>query len=438
MPNKIKKFWDSLGPGLITGASDDDPSGIVTYSIAGAKYGYGTLWTMLFILPLMTIIQEMSARIGLSSSCGLAGNIKRHYSKLLLVFISTLIIISNVFNIGADVYGMAAAIDLLLPGSTKAWSAVIVFGMMWLIVALPYRKIVAIFKWLAISLLAYVAAGLVFMTDWPAALKNTIIPTLELKYDFLLVIMAIFGTTISPYLAFWQASEEAEEERIKRGSNDGKFTCEFKTVTKNELRQAMGDTKVGMVFSNLVGFFIIGLTGSILFKAGIHNIETVEAAAEALKPLAGEYASILFTLGIVGAGLLAIPILAGSSAYVLAETFNWKASLNKPFSKAKEFYVVIIVATGFGILMPYFGIGPIKALFWTAVIHAIVAPFLIASLIHMANNKAIVGPNVNKKSANYIAYLTLVIMVLIGLAVIVVEMPFPETAKALIYSVFPR
>lgn len=438
MPNRLKKFWKSLGPGLITGASDDDPSGIVSYSIAGAKYGYSTLWTMIFILPLMVVIQEMCARIGLSSSCGLAGNIKRHYSKLLLVFISTLIIVSNIFNIGADVYGMAAGIELLLPGSTKIWSFLIVFFMIGLIIKLPYRRIVGIFKWLAISLLAYVLAGVMFITDWPSVLAGTLIPSFDGRYEYLLVIMAIFGTTISPYLAFWQASEEAEEERIKRDNTDGRFVCEFKTVTKNELRRAMEDTKYGMVFSNLVGFFIIALTGSVLFSAGINNIETVKDAAEALRPLAGEYAYLLFTLGLISSGLLAIPILAGSSAYVLAEIFNWEASLDRPFSKAKEFYIVIVIATAFGLIMPYLGIGPIKALFWTAIIHAIVAPFLIITLIHMANNPAIVGPNVSKKSSNYVAYATFIIMLLIAIAFIIAEMPFPEEAKAVIYSVFPR
>src|SRR3989338_274591 len=275
MIDKFKKFWKRLGPGLITGASDDDPSGIISYSIAGVKYGFTSLWTMLFILPLMIVIQEMSARIGLSSSCGLAGNIKRHYSKLLLVFISTMILVSNVFNIGADVYGMAAGIELLLPGSAKIWSFFIVFFMIFLIIKLPYKKIVDIFKWLAISLLAYIIAGVMFITEWSEILSKTFVPQFNGSYEYLLVVMAIFVTTISPYLAFWQASEEAEEERIKRGNTDGKFMCEFKTITRYELRRAMEDTKIGMVFSNLVGFFIIALTASVLFSAGIKNIETI-------------------------------------------------------------------------------------------------------------------------------------------------------------------
>lgn len=438
MPIKLKKFWKSLGPGFITGASDDDPSGIVTYSIAGAKFGFSTLWTMLFTLPLMVAVQEMSARIGLSSSCGLAGNIKRHYSKLLLVFISTLIIVSNVFNIGADIYGMAAGIELLLPGSTKIWSPLIIFFIIWLIVKLPYKKIVSMFKWLAVSLLAYVFAGILFISDWPNILVNAVIPKFQLSYNYFLILMAVMGTTLSPYLAFWQASEEAEEERIKRGNTQKKYICEFKTVTKNELRQATGDTRLGMVFSNLVGFFIIALTGSVLFSAGFHNIETFRDAAEPLKPLLGEYAYILFTLGIIGSGLLAIPVLAGSSAYVLAEVFNWKASLNKPFSKAREFYIVIIIATAFGIIMPYFGIGPVKALFWTSIIHAIVAPFLIWSLIHMANNPRIVGPNINKRSTNLISYATLVIMLAMIIIFTISETPFPEKIKAIVYKALPR
>ena len=416
MPSKLKKLWKSLGPGLITGASDDDPSGIVTYAAAGARLGLSAIWTMLYTLPLMITIQEMSARIGISSSCGLTGNIKRYYSKTLLFFISTLIIVSNTFNIGADVYGMASAVELLTPQSTTLLSWLIVVLILILIIILPYRKIVMIFKWLAISLFAYVIAGLMVVDNWPSILKQLLIPTLPFNKEGLLMIVAIFGTTISPYLAFWQASEEAEEKKIQNNTDGKPLICEYRIVTRNELRRTVSDTRIGMFFSNFIGFFIIALTASVLFSAGIHNIETVKDAAEALRPLAGDYAYILFTLGTISAGLLAIPILAGSSAYVMSEIFGWSSGLDRPFSKAKEFYVIIIISTVVGMAIPYFGISAVKALIWTSIIHGIVAPFLIATLLHMANNPAIVGPNVNKKTSNFIGYLTLVIM---SLAIIV-------------------
>lgn len=416
MPSKIKKFWKSLGPGLITGASDDDPSGIVTYSAAGARLGFSAIWTMLYTLPLMIVIQEMSARIGISSSCGLTGNIKRYYSKTLLFFISTLIIVSNTFNIGADVYGMASAVELLTPRSTTLLSWLIVVLILVLIVILPYRKIVMIFKWLAISLFAYVLAGLMVVNNWPLILKQLLVPALPFSKEGILMIVAIFGTTISPYLAFWQASEEAEERKIQNHTDGRPLVCEYRIVTRHELRRTISDTRIGMFFSNFIGFFIIALTASVLFNAGIHNIDTIKDAAEALRPLAGDYAYLLFTLGVISAGLLAIPILAGSSAYVMSEIFGWSSGLDRPFSKAKGFYLVIVLSTVLGMFIPYFGISAVKALIWTSIIHGIVAPFLIATLLHMANNPAIVGPNVNKKSSNVIGYLTLIVM---SLAIIV-------------------
>lgn len=416
MLSKLKKLWKSLGPGLITGASDDDPSAIITYAAAGARLGLSAVWTMLYVLPLMIVIQEMSARIGISSSCGLTGNIKKYYSKTLLFFISTLIIISNTFNIGADVYGMASAVELLIPQPTHFLSWLIVALILLLIIILPYRKIVMIFKWLAMSLFAYVIAGFMVIDNWPAVLKQMFIPTLPFSKEGILMIVAILGTSISPYLAFWQASEEAEERKIKNNTDSKSLICEYRIVTKNELRRTVSDTRTGMFFSNFIGFFIIALTASVLFNAGTHNIETIKEAAEALHPLAGDYSYLLFTLGVIGAGLLAIPILAGSSAYVMSEIFGWSSGLDRPFSKAKEFYTVIIISTAVGMAIPYFGISPIKALIWTSIIHGAIAPFLIATLLHMANNPAIVGPNVNKKTTNFIGYLTLVIM---SLAVII-------------------
>jgi len=433
MSNKLKKLWKSLGPGLITGASDDDPSGIVTYSVAGARLGPAAVWTMLYILPLMIAVQKMSAKIGISSACGLAGNIKRYYSKWLLVFISSLIIISNTFNIGANVFGMASAIEILTPGSTTFLSWLTIGLILILIVVLPYRKIVTIFKWLAFSLFAYVIAGVLVINDWPGMIYHLAVPSISWDKSSLMILVAIFGTTISPYMAFWQASEEAEEKKIKRVDGGKETVCEYRIVTKNELKRVSADTSVGMFFSNFIGFFIIALTGTVLFSAGIRDIGTIKEAAEALRPLAGNYAYILFTLGVISAGVLAIPILAGSSAYVLSEIFNWGGGLDKPFSKAKEFYLVIIISAVIGMIIPYFGISPIKALLWTAIIHGLAAPFLIATLIHMSNNPAIVGPNINKPRENWLNYFTLCIMSIVALAFFAIELPL-ENIQAILFN----
>ena len=431
MTNRLKKIWKSLGPGLITGASDDDPSGIITYSVAGAKMGPHALWSMLYTLPLMIAIQEMSARIGLSSQCGLAGNIKRYYSKTTLILISSLIIIANTFNIGADIFGMASAIELLVPSSTQFLSWLVVGVILFLTVILPYRKIVSVFKWLSMGLFAYVIAGFTVIDNWPLILWQMIAPSFQINKENFMIVVALFGTTISPYLAFWQASEEAEEKRIESKIEDKPYVCEYKIITRSELKRSTKDTRIGMLFSNIVAFFIIALTSSVLFNSGIHNIETVKDAAEALRPLAGNYAYILFSIGIIGAGLLAIPILAGSSAYVLAEIFNWGGGLDRPFNRAKRFYTVIIVSAFVGLLITYTGISPIQALFFTAIIHGMVAPFLIMMIIHMANNKAIVGPNVNSRLSNFLGYTTLIIMTAAILTLFITEFSV-EKIKALI------
>src|SRR3989344_1023511 len=437
MISRLKKLWKSLGPGLITGASDDDPSGIVTYTVAGSRLGPAAAWTMLYILPLMVTIQEMSARIGISSSCGLAGNLKRYYSKSTLLFMAVLIVAANIFNIGADVFAMAAAIDMFLPGneipnSTVLVSWLVVFLILTLIIILPYRTIVAIFKWLAFSLFAYVLAGLIAINNWPALIWHTIIPTVHLSKEGLLILIAVFGTTISPYMALWQASEEAEEKKLQNPVKGSKYMCEYRIVTKNELGRTTQDTRIGMFFSNFIGFFIIALTGSVLFGGGFTQVQSIREAAEALRPIAGDYAYILFSLGVISAGLLAFPILAGSSAYVLSEVFNWGGSLDKPFSKAKEFYLVIVVSTFLGLIIPYTGITAVQALLWTSIIHGIVAPFLIGMLIHMANNPAIVGPNVNSKRANILSYLALSLMTIAVLVFFALEFPIPSIQASIL------
>lgn len=404
---KIKKIWKWLGPGLISGAADNDTSGIATYSIAGAKAGPSVLWTMLYTLPLMISLQEMSARVGLTSRCGLAGNLKRYYSKFLLAIFAILIVVANVFNIGADISGMAASINLLLPNSYQAVSVILVLTVVALTVILPYRKMVMIFKWLSLSLGAYIVAGIIAVNNWQNILLNTLIPSIKFNQDFFILLLAILGTTISPYLPVWQASEEAEEKKL-----NGQKTrvCKFRTVAGKEIVHSDKDAAFGMLFSNLIGFFIIALTSSVIFGNGLQNIETIKEAAEALRPLAGSYAYWLFAFGLVSAGLLAIPILAGSAAYVVAEAFGWEASLDKPFNKAKGFYLVIIIATVLGLGITYSGISPIKALFYTAILHGLVGPVLIGALIHMSNNPKIVGPNKSKPAHNFFAYMAMVLL----------------------------
>lgn len=405
---KLKKIWKWLGPGLITGAADDDPSGIATYSIAGAKAGASVLWTMLYTLPLMIALQEMSARVGLTSRCGLAGNLKQYYSKFLLAVFAVLIVVANVFNIGADISGMAASINLLLPNSYQPVSVTLVLAIVTLTVILPYRKMVMIFKWLSLSLGVYIVAGIIAVNNWPDILLKTLIPTLKFNKDFFVLLLAILGTTISPYLPVWQASEEAEEKR-----QDGQTIrlCKFRTVAGKEIIHSDEGAAFGMFFSNLIGFFIIALTGSVIFGTGLQNIETIKEAAEALRPLAGSYAYWLFAFGLVSAGLLAIPILAGSAAYVVAEVFGWEASLDKPFNKARGFYLVIIVATVLGLGITYSGISPVKALFYTAILHGLVGPVLIGALIHMSNNPKIVGPNKSKPVYNFFAYVAMILLI---------------------------
>ena len=271
MAEKLKKIWRSLGPGFVTGASDDDPSGVMTYAIAGARFGNLTLWTMLYILPLMVAVQEMSARIGISSSCGLAGNIKKYYSKSVLFFIAILIIVSNTFNIGADVFGMASAVELLTPGSTKSLSWIMVLLILLLVVVLPYKKIVFIFKMLAISLFAYMVAGFLVIDNWQDILKKLLIPHFSLTKDYFVILVAIIGTTISPYLAFWQASEEAEEKKLEQPGKKV-FICRYREVPEEELSRIKIDTRIGMFFSNLIGFFIIALMSAVLFSAGIKDV----------------------------------------------------------------------------------------------------------------------------------------------------------------------
>ncbi|HUO75583.1 MAG TPA: divalent metal cation transporter [Candidatus Paceibacterota bacterium] len=403
---KLKKLWKSLGPGLITGAADDDPSAIATYSIAGAVAGTGQLWILLYILPFMIAVQSMCARIGALTGCGLAANIKQHYPKWLLLIAAISLVAANVFNIGADVYGMAGALNLFVPIKIGLLAVIMAAFILWLVITLKYRQIERIFKWFALSLYVYGIALLIVKPDWPMMLLHTLVPSLQFSKGALIALFAVLGTTISPYIFFWQASEEAEV------SDEGHRvrTCKYHQIRPGVLKGVDRDTNIGMISSNVISFFIMALTASTIFRAGGGSIVTLRDAAQALVPLAGPFASILFAIGLVGSGLLAIPVLAGSAAYVVAELMGWPASLDRPFNRARQFYIVIVFSVVLGMLMPLFGITPIQALFWTAIINGLIAPILIMLIIDMARNPKIVGPHTSNVPTYMLGLGTLLFM----------------------------
>lgn len=406
MAKKLKKIFSKLGPGIITGASDDDPSGIATYSIAGASAGYSFLWTALLTFPLMAAVQEMCARIGLVTEKGLAGNIRVHFrSKHLLFLLAFMIIIANTINIGADLAGMAAAATLFIPVSPLIIALIITIVIVFLMVNFPYRFIASKLKWLTFALFAYIGSALITKQDWGQIIFSTFVPHLNFDRTSLTILVALLGTTISPYLFFWQTTEEVEERKETEKQKHKKLI-----VTKHELKNIREDVNLGMFLSNLVMFAIIATTASTLYRFGINEIETAEQAAQALEPIAGRASSLLFTLGIVGTGLLAIPVLAGSAAYAVAEIFGWKEGLSQSFRQAKAFYAVIIVSTALGFLMNLLGINPFKALFYTAVIYGLMSPILVLAILLLANNKNIMGSAKNGLATNILGGLTFVIM----------------------------
>lgn len=379
---RFKNFFKILGPGFITGAADDDPSGIATYSQAGARFGYTQLWTALFTTPFMIAIQEMCGRIGLVKRCGLAMVIKERYGKKILFPIVLLLVIANTINIGADLGAMAASAKLVI-GLPFVF---LLFTMTLLTLALEifvsYKVYVRYLKYLTLSLLAYVAVVFIVKQDWPAIALATLVPKISLSRDYIMNIVAIFGTTISPYLFFWQTSEEAEEieHQEPRAANKSK-----------EIRRMRFDTIIGMLFSNLIMFFIIATAASTLFPHGIHNVATAEQAALALRPLAGDLASLLFLIGIMGVGLLGVPILAGSASYAVAELFGWKSGLCRKLKSAHGFYGVIILATFVGLLINLTGLKPFTTLYYAAVINGLIAPILLVVIVLLASDKKTMG-----------------------------------------------
>jgi NRAMP (natural resistance-associated macrophage protein)-like metal ion transporter len=378
-----------LGPGLVTGASDDDPSGIATYSQVGAQFGLGMLWTMLFSLPLMVAMQEICARLGRITGVGIAESLRKHYPRPVALALTSLLCLANVFNLGADISAMAAAARLVAGGRANAYA--LLFGALSvaLQVYVPYRIYVRYLKWLTLVLFAYVAAAFVVHVPWKEALRATLVPRLSLNPDYFMALVAVLGTTISPYLFFWQTSQEAEDTKIHRTESPLR---KKPSQAVAQFRRIAMDTRVGMAFSNIVAFFIILVTGVTLHAAGGNGgIHTAADAARALQPLAGPFAFFLFAVGIIGTGMLAVPVLAGSAAYAIAETFRWRASLESKPYQAPQFYGVLTLAVGIGVLLNFLGLDPIRALFWSAVLNGIVAVPLMYVLMRMSANRAIVG-----------------------------------------------
>jgi NRAMP (natural resistance-associated macrophage protein)-like metal ion transporter len=407
---KIKKALKSMGPGLITGASDDDPSGIATYSQAGAQFGMGTLWTALVTFPLMASIQEMCARIGAVTSTGLTGVLKAHYPKGILYLMMAFSFPAIVLNIGADIEGMGAVAHLLLPGMPVfafeiLFTAMILFG----VILYPYQKIAGILKWLCVVLLLYIIIPFLVKNDWTQVLKHTLIPTIHLNKEFFSILVAILGTTISPYLFFWQATMEAEDIH----------TSQRRVIIDKRFMEKMKlDVYLGMLFSNVVMFFIILTTGVVLYTAGIHQIDTVEQAAKALEPLAGKVTYVLFAIGVIGTGFLAIPVLGGSLSYIVAETFNWRQGLDKKFNQAPGFYVTLIVSLMAGLCLDFLNISPIQALIYTAILYGLTSPVMIAVVLHICNNPKIMGDSVNNRGMNILGVAALILMTAAAVALL--------------------
>ncbi len=410
-----KSFLRKLGPGLITGAADDDPSGIATYSQAGAQFGLNMLWTALITFPLMVGIQIVSARIGRVTGEGLAANIRRLFPRWVLLFVVSLLVIANTINIAADIAAMGEALQLVIGGGEHGHA--VVFGVLSLLlqVFIPYHRYVRVLKWLTLSLLAYVAVAFSVHIDWIPAIRQSLAPNLSFNPEFVAVVVAVFGTTISPYLFFWQASQEVEELRAGNGSSLLTSTPED---ARRHLRRIKLDTYVGMGFSNLIAFFIILSAAVTLHVAGITQIQTSAQAAQALRPIAGDFSFLLFSLGIIGTGMLAVPVLAGATAYAVADSFSWRQGLDRKLFEAKRFYAIIAFATLGGLLLDFTPIDPIKALFWSAVINGVIAIPIMIVMMLMASRVEVMGQFVIKRRLQFLGWLATAAMALVVLTML--------------------
>lgn len=414
---KTKDYWHMLGPGLTTGASDDDPSGIATYSQAGAQFGYHFLWLAVWTFPLMATVQEMCARIGIVTGRGLAHNIRVFFSRRVLYACTILLFAANAFNIGADLGAMAKGVQLLNPRLNFSLLVVgfAIFSLL-LQIFTPYVRYAKYLKWLALVLLSYILSSILAHLGWGTVLKHTFIPNISFAKDNLLLICAILGTTISPYLFFWQTSQEVEEQILQ-----GKTTVHERRHTEAaDVKSMRIDVWSGMLLSNVVMFFIIAACGGILFPHGITQITSAAQAAEALRPFAGNATYFLFAIGIIGTGLLAIPVLAGSSSYALAESFRWKEGLYRSLNpQAYAFYGVIILSMLVGLGLNFVGIDPIKALIYAAVANGLVAPLILLMIVLISSSKKVMGHWVNKPLTTIIGWITLALMIAAGIGTII-------------------
>ena len=413
---KTRDYWHMLGPGLTTGASDDDPSGITTYSQTGAQYGYNFLWLSAWTFPLMATVQEMCARIGLITGRGLAHNIRVFYSRRILTASTFLLFLANTFNIGANLGAMAAAAQLIAP-NVNYWLFVIGFALlsMLLQVFTPYEKYAKYLKWLALILISYIASAILAKLNWSDIAGHFSIPKMGFDQESIILLSAILGTTISPYLFFWQTSQEVEEQILL-----GKTTVHARSTKTDpsEIKKMRFDVWTGMLLSNVVMFFIIAACGGVLHQNGITNIESAAQAAEALRPFAGDSSYFLFALGIIGTGLLSIPVLAGSSSYALSERFRWKEGLYQSLGQAQAFYGVIIISILIGLSINFIGLDPIRALIYAAVANALVAPVVLFLIIRISSNRRVMGKWVNKPLTTFVGWITFGLMAASAILVI--------------------
>jgi NRAMP (natural resistance-associated macrophage protein)-like metal ion transporter len=403
--SQVWQFFRDLGPGLITGAADDDPSGISTYSVTGASLGYTALWTALVTFPLMASMQFMCARLGMVTGRGLAGAVRKRYPPWVLWSACLVLIVANVINIGADLGGMGEVTQMVTGVTVFFWTPVFAFTITALLFWLSYRRIARIFKWLTLALFAYVITAFLAHADWGAALKSTFVPHIEWSREYLSVLVGILGTTISPYLFFWQAAQEVEEERAM-----GRTAAQRKGATDEELRRCRRDVFTGMFFSNFVMYFIILTTAATLHAHGQNQIATARQAAEALRPLAGKGAYWLFTLGLIGTGMIGVPVLAGSSAYAVAEGSAWRGSLEQKPHTAKKFYAVMAIAMLLGLALNYLHLDAIKMLFLAAVVNGLLAPPLILLVVLLTSDPVVMGTRVNSAPLRYLGWATFLVM----------------------------
>ena len=411
-PRSSRGFFSGLGPGLITGAADDDPSGVSTYSVTGAALGYAPLWTALFSFPLMVAVQMMCARLGMVTGRGLAGTIRLRYSRRVLWGACALLIAANTVNIGADLGGMGKVTEMVTGISSIYWTPAYALAIASFLIWSSYYTVARIFKWLTLVLLAYVVAAFLAKPDWAAVIRSTFIPHLEMSSTYWATLVAIFGTTISPYLFFWQASQEVEEER-----KEGLVSIQQrKGATDAELRQSQNDVVTGMFFSNLIMYFIILTTAATLHAHGKTTIETAQDAAEALRPFAGSGAYWLFTLGLIGAGMLGVPVLAGSSAYAVAEAAAWRGSLADRPRPSRKFYTIIAVGLALGLALDYAGFNAVSMLFWSAVLNGVLAPPLIVIVLLLTNSRDVMGTRTNPKWLAVLGWITVAVMTAASLA----------------------